>query len=85
MVGLSHPDLGEEVGAVVALRPGAMTTIEELAVFVRPHLARFEQPERWWLRTEDLPKTDTGKVVKFQLREQWLTRLKSGKDEGIVG
>ncbi len=85
VVGLSHPELGEEVGAVVALRPGAMTTIEELAVFVRPHLARFEQPERWWLRTDDLPKTDTGKVVKFRLREQWLTHLKSGKAEGIVG
>ena len=85
VVGLPHPDLGEEVGAIVALRPGATTTGDELARFVRPHLARFEQPERWWLRTEDLPKTDTGKIAKFRLREQWLTQLTSGKADGIVG
>jgi acyl-coenzyme A synthetase/AMP-(fatty) acid ligase len=48
-------------------------------------LARFEQPGRWWLRTEDLPKTDTGKIVKFQLREQWLAQLKSVEAEKIVG
>jgi long-chain acyl-CoA synthetase len=85
VVGLPHPDLGEEVGAVVSLRAGATTTIEELAGFVRPDLARFEQPGRWWLRTEDLPKTDTGKIVKFQLREQWLAQLKSVEAEKIVG
>jgi long-chain acyl-CoA synthetase len=85
VVGLPHPDLGEEVGAVVVVRPGATTTVDDLAGFIRPHLARFEQPERWWLRSEDLPKTDTGKIAKFRLREQWLTQPKMGQAGAIVG
>ena len=34
VIGLPHPDLGEEVGAAVALKPGAAATPEELRAFV---------------------------------------------------
>ncbi|HYB83093.1 MAG TPA: class I adenylate-forming enzyme family protein [Mycobacterium sp.] len=74
VVGLPHPDLGEEVGALVSLVVGSSTTSEHLEAFLRPKLARFELPTRWWLR-DDLPKNDAGKVIKFGLREDWISLL----------
>jgi long-chain acyl-CoA synthetase len=80
VVGLPHPELGEEVGAVIAVAPGDVVSPAELAEFVRPLLARFEVPARWWLRTGDLPKSDSGKVLKYRLREEWTAHL---KEEGL--
>lgn len=71
VVGLPDRVLGEKVGAVVSLLPGAATTVEELSAFLRPVLARFEVPVEWWLRYDDLPKNATGKIVKYELREAW--------------
>lgn len=76
VVGLPHPDLGEQVGAVVSLVAGSSTTAEDLAAFLQPKLARFELPARWWLRDE-LPKNDAGKVVKYRLRDDWISAAMS--------
>jgi long-chain acyl-CoA synthetase len=73
VIGLPHPDLGEEVAAVVALAPDANVTTEELSAFVRGRLAHFEVPSRWWVHDGELPKNDTGKILKRTLREQWST------------
>jgi long-chain acyl-CoA synthetase len=75
VVGLPHPELGEEVGAVVSLMPGAELTVEDLACFVRSELAYFEVPAHWWLRREDLPKSATGKILKQELRQTWASGL----------
>ena len=72
VIGLPHPDLGEEVGAVVVLAPGSTVTADELREFVRPRLAHFEVPARWWVHDGDLPKSDTGKILKRTLREEWI-------------
>ncbi len=72
VVGLPHADLGEEVGAIVCLHPAAKATAEDLEAFLRPRLAHFELPTQWWIRFEELPKTPTGKVVKHQLRTEWI-------------
>jgi long-chain acyl-CoA synthetase len=74
VVGLPHPDLGEEVGAVVTLASEANTTGAALEAFARPALAHFEIPSQWWLRHDELPKTDSGKIVKHQLRAEWIAR-----------
>lgn len=74
VVGLPHRELGEEVGAIVCLRSDASATPAELTTFVRRRLAHFEVPTHWWLRFDELEKTDTGKVVKHKLREQWLAQ-----------
>jgi long-chain acyl-CoA synthetase len=71
VVGLEHADLGEEVSAVIVLRPSASLTAEELHDFVSPFLAYFEVPTRWWIRREPLPTTASGKFLKKQLRQQW--------------
>ncbi len=75
VVGLPDDELGEEVGAIVVVAPGASTTPDELAAFVRPKLAHFEVPVRWWLRDDDLPKNDSGKVLKLQMRDEWVEAL----------
>jgi long-chain acyl-CoA synthetase len=71
VIGLPHPDLGEEVAAVVVVRPGSPVTAEALHAHAASRLGRFEVPTRWWIRTEPLPTNAVGKVLKRQLRAEW--------------
>jgi long-chain acyl-CoA synthetase len=68
VVGIPHRDLGEEVGAVVVVRPGAQLDPEQLRAHLATRLAHFEVPVHWWLRSEALPENATGKVDKRALR-----------------
>ena len=76
----SHPDVvaaavvakpdtkwGETPCAFVETRPGATVTEEELIAWCREKLARFKCPRH--IVFVDLPKTSTGKIQKFRLRE----------------
>ena len=67
---VARPDekWGETPCAFVTLRQPNTVTAEELIEYCRTHLARFKVP-RTIVFTE-LPKTSTGKVQKFKLREQ---------------
>jgi long-chain acyl-CoA synthetase len=71
VVALPHPDLGEEVGAVVVLREGATASVAELRSHAAAQLGKFEVPSRWWLRREPLPVNATGKIAKRELPTQW--------------
>jgi long-chain acyl-CoA synthetase len=44
VIGTPHESLGEEVAAVVALRPGASATPEELGAFVKDRVAAYKYP-----------------------------------------
>jgi acyl-CoA synthetase (AMP-forming)/AMP-acid ligase II len=70
VIGVPHPTLGEEVGAVVVLRPGAKVTGEELGLHVKARLAGFMVPTHVWFRSEPLPRNPQGKVLKRQLRDE---------------
>ena len=71
VVGLPHPDLGEELAAAVVLRNGAPAIDEhDLAAFAAASLAYFEVPTRWWFPA-DLPKNATGKILKRQVAAAW--------------
>ncbi|MEO1194309.1 MAG: acyl-CoA synthetase [Pseudomonadota bacterium] len=63
---------GETPFAFVELRPGTNATAEELTEHCRSHLARFKVPKGFAFR--EVPKTSTGKIQKFALREE----MKSG-------
>ncbi len=54
--------------AFVALRPGAEATAEEIVGYCRDHLAHFKAPRH--VVFCELPKTSTGKVQKFLLRDR---------------
>jgi long-chain acyl-CoA synthetase len=66
VVGVSHDEYGEEVGAAVALKPGATASAEELREFVKDRVAAYKYPRRVWF-VEDLPKGPTGKILKREI------------------
>jgi long-chain acyl-CoA synthetase len=66
VVGVPHAELGEEVGAAVALKPGAEATAEELRDFVKRQIAAYKYPRLVWF-VEELPKTATGKILKREI------------------
>jgi long-chain acyl-CoA synthetase len=70
VIGVPEPTLGEEVGAVVVLRPGAKVTADELALHVKARLAGFMVPTHIWFRSEALPRNPQGKVLKRELRQE---------------
>lgn len=59
---------GEVPCAFVNLKPGMTLTKEEVIEFCRDNMARFKVPKT--IVFSDLPKTSTGKVQKFVLREK---------------
>ncbi|MBK3397365.1 MULTISPECIES: class I adenylate-forming enzyme family protein [Methylobacterium] len=69
LVGIPHPTLGEEPGAVVAIARGAQTSEEELRAFVAARLALFKVPVRVLLHEEILPRNPNGKILKSELKK----------------
>ncbi|MEV0154890.1 hypothetical protein AB0H57_14245 [Micromonospora sp. NPDC050686] len=55
--------LGEEVVAVVALRPGASASPDELREHVKGQLAAYKYPRQVWI-VPARPKGPTGKILK---------------------
>ncbi len=66
VVGLPDPELGEEIGAAVALRADASADADELRDFVRERVAAYKYPRRVWF-VDDLPKGPTGKILKREI------------------
>jgi acyl-CoA synthetase (AMP-forming)/AMP-acid ligase II len=65
--GVDHPDLGQEVAAVVVIAPDATVTEEDLARHVAEQLAYYKLPTRWRLTTKSLPVSATGKVLRREV------------------
>ncbi|MGR8010029.1 class I adenylate-forming enzyme family protein [Streptomyces hypolithicus] len=81
VLGVAHPVLGEEVAAVVQLRPGATARADELRAHVGRHLAAFKVPAYVRAGEKPLPRNATGKILKRQLRGD----VEDGGDGGGVG
>ena len=67
VIGVPDPKWDEVGRAYVVPRPGATLTLEELAEFCRPHLAKFKLPKQLVILPA-LPRNATGKVQKEVLR-----------------
>jgi fatty-acyl-CoA synthase len=68
VVGIPHPHWGERPKAFVTLHQGATATPEEIIAFCRDRLAHYKCPDA--VEFTLLPKTSTGKVQKFVLRDR---------------
>ena len=69
VIGVPHDELGEEVAAAVALKPGAHATPGELRDFVKQRIAAYKYPRYVWL-VDELPKGPTGKILKREIQSQ---------------
>jgi long-chain acyl-CoA synthetase len=66
VVGVPHPELGEEVAAAIALKPDATVTEDELRDHVKAQVAAYKYPRHVWL-VDELPKGPTGKILKREI------------------
>jgi long-chain acyl-CoA synthetase len=67
VIGIPHPDLGEEVGAAVALKEGQRVTEAELRDYVKSNVAAYKYPRHVWF-VDELPKGPTGKILKREIK-----------------
>jgi fatty-acyl-CoA synthase len=75
VVAIPDEKWGEVPKAYVTLKPGRTATAEEIIDHVRDRLARYKAPKA--VEFGDLPKTSTGKVQKYVLRDRdWEGRQK---------
>ena len=68
MVAKPDEKWGETPCAFIELKPGQEVTAEEIVACCREHLAHYKAPR--FVVFEELPKTSTGKVQKYILRER---------------
>jgi fatty-acyl-CoA synthase len=79
VVAIPDEKWGERPKAFVTLKPGREATEEEIIEFCKQHIARFKAPDA--VEFGELPKTSTGKVQKYVLREkEW-----KGQEKRIKG
>jgi fatty-acyl-CoA synthase len=69
VVAMPHDHWGERPKAVVVVKPGTSVTAEELIAHVKGRIARFKAPDAVDF-VDALPKTSTGKIQKYVLREK---------------
>jgi long-chain acyl-CoA synthetase len=66
VIGIPHSELGEEVAAAVALKPGEDLSADDLRSFVKSQVAAYKYPRAVWF-VDDLPKGPTGKILKREI------------------
>ena len=64
IVGIDHPELGQEVKAFVVVNPGAAVSAKELTAFAAETLSAQKVPAHWEIGSEPLPRNAAGKVLK---------------------
>ena len=74
VMGLPHPTLEEEVGAVVVPAPGVILDTAELDGLAREQLSSYKVPTRWVVLTDEgeIPWLASGKPDKRALRRRLL-------------
>jgi acyl-CoA synthetase (AMP-forming)/AMP-acid ligase II len=68
--GRAHPDLGEEVVAVVVPANGAGIDVDALRAHARERLAHYKVPHTIRVERRELPRTSVGKVVRWRLQQE---------------
>ncbi len=74
VVGIPHKVLGEEVGAVVQVKPDMDVTQDELRQFMARKIAAFKVPVEIRIQRDPLPRNANGKIMKNELRARFSPR-----------
>jgi long-chain acyl-CoA synthetase len=76
--GIPHEGFGEMVHAEVVTKPGTSVTADEIVATCREHIGGYKVPRSVVIRTEPLPKSGAGKILKRSLRNPyWQNRQRS--------
>jgi acyl-CoA synthetase (AMP-forming)/AMP-acid ligase II len=70
VIGIPHPDWGQEPCAIVVLKKGEDTGADEVLAYCRSRLAGFKRPGSV-VFIDSLPRNPMGKVLKKELREKY--------------
>jgi long-chain acyl-CoA synthetase len=73
--GVPHRVLGEEVAAVVQVRPGHAASVEEIRAHAAERLAAYKVPAHVAIRLDELPRNANGKTMKSELRRELLAEM----------
>ena len=68
--GIPEERLGEEVAAVIVLRPGRSLSENELQDFLSGTIAKHKIPTKIWFRDEPIPRNASGKFLKRELKKE---------------
>jgi long-chain acyl-CoA synthetase len=75
VIGVPHEQMGEEVGAAIALKEGEDASEDDIKQFIKQRVAAYKYPRVIWF-VDELPKGPTGKILK---REVDVPEAVSGK------
>lgn len=75
VVGFPDKEWGERVVAFVIPKPGSTIDPDQMKAFLKARLSPFKVPKEY-IATSDLPKSPTGKILKRELRTQFLEKAK---------
>jgi long-chain acyl-CoA synthetase len=64
VIGVPHPDMGQEVKAIIVVAEGFEPDIEVLQAFCRERLGAFKVPSQWEVLFQPLPRNAAGKIMK---------------------
>lgn len=70
VIGRPHPEWGETVAALIVPKPDTVLKDEDLKAFLAGKLAKYKIPREFSF-VRELPHTPTGKVKKYELRQQF--------------
>ena len=80
VIGVPHPHWGEAVHAVVVCKPGTTLDPAELIAFCKERIGHYKCPRSVDVRTEPLPISGAGKILKRELRRPFW----EGKDRRVA-
>lgn len=81
VVGVPDREWGERVTAFIVPRQGHSVVPQELKSFLKSRLSPFKVPKDFIL-VKDLPKSSAGKILKGEIRRQFLDRRAGNPEEG---
>jgi long-chain acyl-CoA synthetase len=73
VIGLPDKEWGERVIAFIVPKPGQKIVPEELKTFLKSRLSPFKVPKEY-IVVNELPKSPAGKILKRELKKQYLER-----------
>ena len=71
---IAVPDerLGEPPGAVIRVRANSEINATEINAYLSDKLAAYKIPNQVWIRTDEMPRNAAGKVLKSELKRQYI-------------